>query len=670
MATALTRWMRTHQKKMLAVLCALIMVIWSVEGPLSQLLVGSPAVGGSVFGESVSGWTLNRLMKGLQIIAPQSVGNDRNKLYGLAWETVMLAREAERRGLVVSDEEVESYRNGWFSQGQGAFDGEAYVRMLGRYGVTVSDFEVALKEYILGRKALMDVQMATVMSTPEAWRWWSWTNSRAKIRYAFVDAKQLEPLVDPPTKDEIASQYETGKLKFADEAPNGAGYRKREKIKMEYLLVDVAALEKDIAVTEEEAQKRYDANKESYRLPETEKKTDEKAAPETPKAEEPKADATEAKPADKPADEPADKAAAEKAAEKPAEKKDEGPKYRPFAEVREQIEKEIRREKARAAAEEIRKKAAAEIDRLRDVPFGSTVEPIVDFKKLAATMKLKYRETDWFGAEDLPRILPGSDATRKIRQYAFRNTESVKYQPRYDAEADEGLVIYQVTDVQLAAPAPLDEVRDKVIADVKRNKAVTLAANIVDSAVAKQGKNGFDAVLAEIKAKVDALAAKAAPAEEKKTAEAKPAGADDAQKTAEAKPAEPKRVVVGESGFFRRPMNFRGQMFSLDKGVAVAGGNDAGLADAAFALKFKTPGVYLEPSGGAPGAYALEVVDMERPGPSEYAAAGQAQYPRLVYDKSRAEFAMWQADLVSRAKPSNTARKGLASLEMWSDLVK
>lgn len=634
-------WMRTQRKKLLAILCAVIMFTWVIGGALDRLFTPAPVPSGTIFGEEVSGDDIDRTRRALALLARTSQTRDAETMTALAWETHLLAREARDMGLAVSDSEVAAALRSLFSDREGRFDRRAYESTLPRFGLRPSDFEETLRDYFVGRKVMTEILWSVPLTTEEAWRWWSRQNARAKVRYAHIDARRLAPHVDEPTAEEIEEQYEVGKDLLPEDAPNGAGYLQKQKVKIEYIRVDPDAYRETVEVTDEEIAAYYEDNIDQYVLPEADEDEDADAPTESAEDGEDAIGAGET---------PENEAQAGKTpGDEDEAEEDTEPSYRPLEAVREEIEEELRGEKAREKAERVMAEVAREIARQRDVPFGSTAEPVADFKSIAEKLGLAYDETDWFTEDEVHDLLPGAT---EIRRNAFQNNRAVVHEPRTGIQTDRGIVAYQVTDTELAEAAPLGEVRERVVHDVRLNKAILAAHSIAAEAAEK---DTFDETVEDINARV----AKMAPEQPKANA------AEATEDEDEADEEEP-IVMVGESNYFGRPFEHQGQYFAMERvDIGRPGGNKGVVAAEAFRLRRGEVGVSVQREGADLGAYALEMVDIMRPDKEAYLEVAERERPQILTEKREAVIETWKSDLIRRAAPSQGVRRALAALEQW-----
>ncbi|MCA9243839.1 MAG: hypothetical protein KDA32_07805 [Phycisphaerales bacterium] len=91
----------------------------------------------------------------------------------------------------------------------------------------------------------------------------------AKIKSVILDSRAFDGLVDEPTQEQIQAEFDAGRDRetahTSTEIVNG--YRLPDRVEIEYLTVDPRPLVVDIRVSEREAKKFYDAEKQRYARP-------------------------------------------------------------------------------------------------------------------------------------------------------------------------------------------------------------------------------------------------------------------------------------------------------------------------------------------------------------------------------------------------------------------
>lgn len=270
-------------------------------------------------------------------------------------------------------------------------------------------------------------------------------DERLKVRLAVLKADDVLGEVKDVPQDVLQQQFDKYKAFLPGKSPEGYGYRIADKVALEYLVADPAGFEAAAKVTDTDVRAYYDAQKDAEFLVEEE-----------PKKEDDKKDAV------------AD--ADEKKTAAPPEKK-----YRPFEEVRDEIRKTlVHRDGARLARERL---------------YANVAE--------IRTMKKSPDLGIWADGKQVRHVvLPGlhtAEALAQLEGIGKARTEADSF-PAYAVAAielvgEKGRIGKgEISDVFLGAdgegyafrltaveanrePANLDEVRDRVLADVRRAKA-------------------------------------------------------------------------------------------------------------------------------------------------------------------------------------------------------
>jgi len=173
----------------------------------------------------------------------------------------ILAREADRLGLAVSDEEVRKaiLEIPAFRDESGRFIGDAlYQRILrGSDYQTVGEFETAVREDLLVGK-LRDVLAANVyIPDAQVEERYRREVEKASIRFIQLPASEFASEVKV-SDDEIASYYEARREE----------YRRPEQRVVSYLLVDTALLRSTLEIPEADLRAFYEDNLDQYTTPE------------------------------------------------------------------------------------------------------------------------------------------------------------------------------------------------------------------------------------------------------------------------------------------------------------------------------------------------------------------------------------------------------------------
>jgi len=387
----------------------------------------------------------------------KTLGGEKPKLSTImAW--LALYDEARARGFEVNDAAVAARIKGLEELGAGP---EAVNQLVRRAGSRDRLFAALRTDMTL--RLYIDWLRETLFGSvePEVRREFVKSDDRIQVRLAVLKAESFISAVKDVTESALKEQFDKYKQYPAGQGPEGCGYRIPDKVAIEYLVSDPKAFEPQAAakITDEDIQKYYDAHKASEFLVPSPPKADEKK-PEEPKAE-----------------------------EKPDEKK-----FRPLSEVRDDVRRAVIHEAASALALEKLHTVVAEFRRLRKPP------PI---DRWADGAFIRYVNVAGFHTQaelaDLPGIGKAARGQTTMAEEAMALTELVgeaKAKIKVGelseplAGPDGKAYAFRVTKFEKSRePASLQEVRDQVLADVRRREALDLARQegkkLLDLAAAK-----------------------------------------------------------------------------------------------------------------------------------------------------------------------------------------
>jgi hypothetical protein len=452
---------RRYQKAALAGLAIMAMLAFFVLPPILQMgSGGGPAVdkvavswnGGGLREsglqrEVIARRAINQFLMALQAAATGServqppLRDDEKAVV----DSLLMAREAQANGLVVSDAVVNDFLAIWTGDRVPQADIRGVIDQLReRAGVTEQDIFDGLRTLLLGeRMQALTLRGAGFASAPPGWRWDAFRRleQSATVEVVPVIVESLSGETPKPTTAALEAVY----TKYKDDLPLAAsdtpGFREPARIRYDALVAtpNLFVAEAEKAVTEEQIAKFYDENKESL-FKQVAKPAEEAAAtPDTPESKpagktdeaiEAKPDAAEAKdpkaavgprrtpiraaafrqPAPEPAkDEPDAPQPEAKPDAKPDEqsadkqKPEEKPAYEPLDKVRDDIRKRLAREAADKKLGEIFDKVTGRIATYADdvelaLGVGEPVPPAPDVEKIAAEHGLQAVRSDFVDA--------------------------------------------------------------------------------------------------------------------------------------------------------------------------------------------------------------------------------------------------------------------------------
>ncbi|MEW6360438.1 MAG: SurA N-terminal domain-containing protein [Planctomycetota bacterium] len=571
-------WFRRHQKHFLAGLAVFLMIAWGAGGALDSL-VGTQYAG-RVFGEKVPAAVIRDMAFRWE---KSQVGSRYAHRIGESelWDSYILLQEARQMGLDAGPQEVRAAVLGDFRFfDKTGFNMTAYQNFLNQAGLDVAMHEKTLEEQILVGKLLSILRNSAKVSTEDAWQEYAESNEKVKVKYVAIETDALVPAMTT-TDEEIKAFYETHKGNFPDRAAGKPGYKRDESARIEYVVVRKGDLLAPAEVTEDEIKAHYEKNKESYKIEEekepADKKEDEKGKPEK------KGKADEKKDANK------------------DDKKE--PTYRPLSEVKDEIRKQLAEEKAEsrmaAIVDKMDRKIEARMDKETECSLAAVAEEMGE-------PSIGYVRTAFITASEAG-ILPG----RVDFQKDVADAEELT--PSAIADCPEGKFIFQVLAIEPAAVQPLEEVKRRVEADLKKDKALKRVMEVAEEARA-QAKT-LDECLKRFKEKFGAAA---------------------------------KDLTIEESSLFTRPHSLgRGgpEKHQLDTGIP---GDHPIFADEAFRLSEGRIGLAVE-EGAETTCYLMALAGRQAADRDEFEKEKSRLIQRYTFAKMSDLQDAWMTDLRKRA---------------------
>ncbi|MFQ3581978.1 MAG: peptidyl-prolyl cis-trans isomerase [Chloracidobacterium sp.] len=179
-------------------------------------------------------------------------GSDRAILQQLVRRRI-IELEAERLGLMATEGEIQQRLREQFRDENGRFIGvEKYKKQLLRMGTSYVEFERDLAYTILEEKLRNFITSGIQISPQEAEEEYRRQNTRFELSYVVLPATDFEKGVAEPTDEELRAYFDAHKEDFRPT-------KDRRKVRYIYVSQDKAA--EIIPVSDEELQKEYDPNK-------------------------------------------------------------------------------------------------------------------------------------------------------------------------------------------------------------------------------------------------------------------------------------------------------------------------------------------------------------------------------------------------------------------------
>ena len=175
-----------------------------------------------------------------------------------------LQYESERMGLSVSDQEFRDelqygpYKQAFFPGGKWVGSAK-YKEMLTQGGTTVENFERDVRLDLLQRKLVNLIGASATATDSEVEAAYKEQNTKVKFQYAILKMEDVSKTIKP-TDTELKAFYDANKPRYTNSIP--------EKRQIKYFVLSEKNFADKVTVDPAEIQRAYSANQNAYRIPE------------------------------------------------------------------------------------------------------------------------------------------------------------------------------------------------------------------------------------------------------------------------------------------------------------------------------------------------------------------------------------------------------------------
>ena len=175
--------------------------------------------------------------------------------------------EADRMGLRVSDQELQdALRTGpdsqFFFPGGKWIGQEQYEQLIQNAGMSVEFFERDLKLKLLRQKLFITILGGVDVTPAELQKAYTEENTKIKFDYAVITADDVQKQIKP-TDTELKAFYTSQKARYENSIP--------EKRQVRYFVIDTKQAANNVAITPSDLQQYYSEHQDRYRVKESAK---------------------------------------------------------------------------------------------------------------------------------------------------------------------------------------------------------------------------------------------------------------------------------------------------------------------------------------------------------------------------------------------------------------
>lgn len=480
-------WFAKRQKQLLFVLAALLIVGWLGGSALTSLIEDRSKTQNVerhalILGEAVLEreysqffWRWNQLFGGIfhpnipDDATTEEADQISKETYRMAWGFLSAVKLAQQLGIKVEGQtEIRSLKVSLFAQGTRqrreaavVLDGELFDRWLTALKMNSRVIDQTIAEYIMARKILILLEGGFKATTIEALQDFTDSYRQYRLKYVRIEDESFLKSIKKIEPKDVNSFYELNSTKFGR-------YWKNDAYEVAYAGVAWPAIASRINISSAQIEDWYRENRDLYRLP------------------------VEPTPDDNKDKDGADPVESEV-------------KYRPLAELKPQIEESLRRQQTRQQAIKL-------MDELVKV-YGDMKVPSLE----AAVRKVDnpaviYERTGALTQRELLEVPGIGNATDRQGFYFHALVDAADKDEKKLSDvitaAGKGLYVFRMMKFVKGGLEPLEQIRPKVILDIKRSRARQSAREHAEKlleAMRKPGEaGGFDNVVASEKLKTSA----------------------------------------------------------------------------------------------------------------------------------------------------------------------
>ncbi len=182
----------------------------------------------------------------------------KQQVIGQLVQAELLRQGGQSMGIVASDlvaqREIETMPA---FQENGHFDLDRYKAVLSQNRMSTTAFEGGLKADLLTQRVLDEIGSFVLVPDSAVDNWLAFTGEELKLAYVAFDPVDFEDKV-PVKDDELSAWFDKNKEK----------YRSEPKVRLQYLYFPYEADGRQVEVSDEELKARYEADSDTYRQPE------------------------------------------------------------------------------------------------------------------------------------------------------------------------------------------------------------------------------------------------------------------------------------------------------------------------------------------------------------------------------------------------------------------
>jgi len=263
------KFMRKHNKKLLAIFASGLLVVWLGSTALQEMFrpdTGSKTAG-HAFGAEVTRDDVRMALSRIDVLGSLRVFWDRpwgGGMYNLPIKPVdqftwfLLDLEARRSGIDVPDKEVERFIKA------SRIHGKWLENIRDQKGISIDRIMACIADYVRIGKVGQLATSAVKVSTPEVMHFIRDTSEKVSVKMALLRASDFADADAKPDAAALEKHFYQYRELLPGEGEHGYGYKWPDRIRVEYLVADVDAIESAMKISHDDAREYWSKNRKNY----------------------------------------------------------------------------------------------------------------------------------------------------------------------------------------------------------------------------------------------------------------------------------------------------------------------------------------------------------------------------------------------------------------------
>jgi hypothetical protein len=264
------KWFRAHTKQIMAFLVLVAMFSFVGGSALVSILQPDPSKEpfGFAFGKQFNQREIGQAQQDISVLDRISGRAPELKaMYGEAWQFgrkdllvhdwYLLAKEAERAGIEVSDQEVDDQLKNLPAD---------YLETLRvQYAIMPAEVRHAVARQVAIEKNGRRVTSAAIPSENQVRNYVQDTEDKVKVRLAALDAEKFIDPKEPVSAADAQAQFDKHKDVDPAKSDDGFGYRYPRRVKLQYVVADIPSIAASVDVPLDAVKSAWKASKSKYK---------------------------------------------------------------------------------------------------------------------------------------------------------------------------------------------------------------------------------------------------------------------------------------------------------------------------------------------------------------------------------------------------------------------